>query len=289
MSDEALPDPTGDVPLDVAAFYDQYGEREWERLDRDFHHRLEWEATVEYLEQQLPESGHVLDAGGGAGRYTVWLAERGHDVTLFDLSERQVELAREKVREHGVADRVTLARADVRALPALGDSFDATLCLGGPLSHVLDGDDRERAVGELRRVTAPGAPVFVSVMGLMASVTRMMRHAGTLPAEDDEFELLPHIVRTGDYDDDLLERFDREPTVQQMHLFRADEFEELLAAGGLAVETLAALEGPFSQRRQDLDALSERDRSVVRETLDLVREDRHVVDHSAHMLAVCRA
>jgi hypothetical protein len=28
---------------------------------------------------------------------------------------------------------------------------------------------------------------------------------------------------------------------------------------------------------------------VIREALDLLREDRHVVDHSAHMLAVCRA
>ena len=287
MTDDA-PDHTGDVPLDVAAFYDQYAEREWERLDRDFHHRLEWEATVEYLDRHLPASGHVLDVGGGAGRYAIWLAERGLDVTMLDLSAGQVAFACEKVRDHGVADRVTLGRGDVRSLPAPDEAFDATCCLGGPLSHVLDADDRERAVRELRRVTADGGPVFVSVMGLLASVTRMMRYAGRVPEAEDDTELLADLARTGDYDEELLERYDRDPTVQQMHLFRVDEFESLLAAGGLQVETLAALEGPFSQRRDHLDELSDEHREVVRETLDVLREDRHVVDHSAHMLAVCR-
>lgn len=287
MTDESP--PTDAPPLDVAAFYDAYGEREWERLDRDFHHRLEWEATVEYLDRHLSDEGPVLDVGGGAGRYAVWLAERGHDVTLVDLSERQVELAREKAAEHGLANRVTAQQGDVRALPVDDDAVAATLCLGGALSHVLDAEERETGVRELRRVTCSGGPVFVSVMGLLASVTRMLRHAGRLPAENDETELLPDLVRSGDYDAELLARHDREPTVQQMHLFRADEFEDLLMAGGLDVETLAALEGPFSQRRQHLDALSESDRAVVRETLALLREDRAVVDHSAHVLAVCRA
>jgi len=277
------------VPLDIAAFYDQYGEREWERLDRDFHHRLEWESTVEYLDRHLSASGRVLDVGGGAGRYAVWLAERGHDVTMLDLSAGQVAVARDKAHEHGVADRVTLGRGDVRSLPAPDDAFDAALCLGGPLSHVLDPADRERAVRELHRVTAPGGPVFVSVMGLLASVTRMMRHAGRVPEESDDTELLADLARTGDYDEALLERHGRDPTVQQMHLFRVDEFESLLEAGGLQVETLAALEGPFSQRRDHLDELTDGHRETIRETLDVLREDRHVVDHSAHMLAVCRA
>jgi SAM-dependent methyltransferase len=285
MSDDA----DTSVPFEVAAFYDAYGEREWERLARDFHHRLEWAATTAYLDEHLPAEGHVLDVGGGAGRYAVWLAERGLDVTLLELSAGQARLAREKVREHGVADRVTVARGDVRALPVPAGAADAVCCLGGPLSHVLDADGRAAAAGELRRVAADGAPVLVSVMGLLASLTRIMRHSGLVPPEHDETELLPALARTGDYDADLLDRFDREPVAQPMHLFRVDEFEALLADAGLAVETLAALEGPFSQRREDLDALTDDHREAIRETLAELREDRHVVDHSAHMLAVCRA
>ncbi|RNJ26529.1 class I SAM-dependent methyltransferase [Halosegnis longus] len=270
---------------DIAAFYDEYGEREWERLDRDFHHRLEFEVTTEYLTEQLPDSGRVLDVGGGGGRYAVWLAARGYDVTLVDVSERQVRIAREKAREHGVADSVTTQQGDVRAL-GLDGQFDATLCLGGALSHVLDETERETAVEELRRVTRSGAPVFVSVMGLLASVTRMLRHAGK--TEPDETELLPDLVATGDYDRELVERYGQELSVQPMHLFRVDEFETLLERE-FTVETLAALEGPFSQRRDEQDALTASHKSAIRETLASLREARSVVDHSAHMLAVCRA
>lgn len=269
---------------DIADFYDAYGEREWERLDRDFHHRLEFEVTTEYLTEHLPDSGHVLDVGGGGGRYAVWLAERGYDVTLVDVSERQVEIAGEKAREHGVEDRVTTQQGDVRAL-GLDKQFDATLCLGGALSHVLDSEEREAAVSELRRVTRSGGPVFVSVMGLLASVTRMLRHAGK--TEPDETELLPDLVKTGDYDRELVERYGQELTVQPMHLFRVAEFETLLARE-FEVETLAALEGPFSQRRDAQELLTETHETAIHETLASIREDRSVVDHSAHMLAVCR-
>jgi 2-polyprenyl-3-methyl-5-hydroxy-6-metoxy-1,4-benzoquinol methylase len=106
-----------DVPMDPPGFYDEYGEREWERLDRDFHHRLEFEETVHFLQRDLPASGRVLDVGGGAGRYAVWLAERGYDVRLVDPSERQVQLAREKAGTSGVADRVRAGVGDVRNLP----------------------------------------------------------------------------------------------------------------------------------------------------------------------------
>jgi ubiquinone/menaquinone biosynthesis C-methylase UbiE len=281
--------PDDSPPLDVAAFYDQHVESEWERLDRDFHHRLEWEHTVEYLENHLPETGHVLDVGGGAGRYAIWLAERGHEVTLVDLSKGQVRFAREKVAEHGVSDRVSVLSGDVRDLPVADDAGAATCCLGGPLSHVLDVAKRRRAVRELRRVTDPGGPVFVSVMGRLAAVTRMLRHLGRHPVADEEAVLVPHIARTGDYDEALLDRYDLDPTAQQMHLFRAGEFENLLETEGLSVTTLAALEGLFSQRRAEQESLTDEHRAIVREVGRALREDRSVVDHSEHMLAVCRA
>lgn len=151
--------------IDPRTYYDDLGEGEWERLEQSVKTTFEFENTTDYLDERLPESGHVLDVGGAAGRYSIWLAERGYRVTLADLSEEQLAIAREKVREHGVEDRVTIERADLRELPYADDACDATCCLGGPLSHVVDETERERAVRELRRVSAPGAPVFVSVIG----------------------------------------------------------------------------------------------------------------------------
>lgn len=275
---------------DPADYYDDYGEREWERLDRDLYHRLEFEETVHHLREYLPGSGRVLDVGGGAGRYSVWLAERGYEVVLADPSDRQVELARAKARDYGVSDAVTAEAGDVRDLDYGDDAFGATLCLGGPLSHVLDEDGRETAAAELRRVTRPGGPVFVSVMGLLAALSTVARYAGRVPeGERDETELLPRLARTGDYDRDLLGEFDREPSGSPMHLFRAAELDALLAGTGLTVETITGLEGVLSQRREEFDALDDAHREALRATAAEFRGDRGVADLSGHMLAVARA
>lgn len=276
-----LPDP--------AAYYDEYGEREWDRLERDFYHRLEWEETTYYLERVLPESGRILDVGGGAGRYSIWLARRGYTATLVDPSERQVELAASKAAEHEVDGSLTVERGDVRSLPYEADAFDATLCLGGPLSHVLAEDERRAGVCELRRVTEPGGPVFVSVMGRLAALQSIARFSGKLPPDADETELLPPLARTGDYDADLLAAFDREPTGPPMHLFRVAELEAMLADAGLSVETVTGLENIASQRRDDFDALTAAGREAIRETVRTLRGDRAAADLSGHILAVARA
>lgn len=285
-----MTDPTWSWDLlDPETFYDEFGEREWERLDRDFYHRLEFDGTVQYLETHLPPDGRVLDVGGGAGRYAVWLAERGYDVTLLDLSETQVELAREKAADHDVADHVTARRGDVRSLDVGTDAFDATLCLGGPLSHVLDADERAAAAAELARVSRPNAPVFVSVMGRLAALQNIIQHAGEVPDEVDETELVPELARNGTYDRALLEAHGREPAGFDLHLFRVAELEALLENAGLAVETVAGLESVASLRREGLDDLSGEKRAAVEEAVDLLREDRAVADLSSHVLAVCYA
>ncbi len=72
---------------------------------------------------------HVLDVGCGWGSFAIHAA-RNHDVTVLGvtLSEPQAELARRKVAEAGVADRVQIEVADYRQLPR--GSFDAIASIG---------------------------------------------------------------------------------------------------------------------------------------------------------------
>ncbi|WP_135365903.1 class I SAM-dependent methyltransferase [Halosimplex halophilum] len=273
---------------DPETYYDDHGEAEWDRLASSLHGRLEWEGTVEQLERALPESGRVLDVGGGAGRYAVWLAERGHDVTLVDPSEGQRAVARGKVAERGLGDRVTVRPGDVRDLDFDTGAFDATLCLGGPLSHVLDADERATAAAELRRVTAGGGPVFASVMGRLNWLVLYLVDGAEHLRRADE------LAETGDYDRAFVDRIDYDSAFAETHFFRADEFEDLLAGAGLDVERLVGLEGLASvlsagSLRGVAEDLDEAQLAGVRRLVDDCRDDRTVADMSAHMLAVCRA
>ncbi len=146
--------------------YTEIVKEEWRRLVKSPYHRLEFDTSLYFLEKHLPKKGTVLDAGGGPGRYTVELAKRGYEVTLLDLVSANLDFAKKKVKREKISDKVKdFVQGSITDLSEFPDnSFDAVLCLGGPLSHVSPEKEREKAVSELVRVAKKNAPIFISVM-----------------------------------------------------------------------------------------------------------------------------
>ena len=106
----------------------------------------------------LPEvrGKRVLDAGCGPGVYAEWLVGRGATVVAFDVSEKMVRLARERLGE-----KARVLRADFgRPLDFLEDaSFDVVLS-----ALALDyARDWEAVFAEFRRVLRRGGCLVFSV------------------------------------------------------------------------------------------------------------------------------
>ncbi|HWJ51070.1 MAG TPA: cyclopropane-fatty-acyl-phospholipid synthase family protein [Solirubrobacteraceae bacterium] len=78
---------------------------------------------------KLEPGMRVLDVGCGWGSFAIHAARNhGVSVTGVTLSPSQAELARKRVEEAGVADRVEIRLSDYRELP--GGSFDAISSIG---------------------------------------------------------------------------------------------------------------------------------------------------------------
>lgn len=219
----------------VSDYYDKLAQHEWERLTQDAYHNLEFRGTISCLERHLPEQGHLLDIGGGPGRYAIELCRRGFDVTLRDISSKCVALARENIVAEDSATVAHLLNArtgDVRDLSEFSDGiFDAILCLGGTLSHVLDPTERCQAVSEVARVGKPGAPVFISVIGYLAVLqTVLVRFPSDLirPEKSQVFTSGDNIYSGGFCD---------------AHFFMPEELRKLAESAGLKTAELCALEG----------------------------------------------
>jgi len=175
----------------VRKFYDDIAEREWKRLRHDAYHRLEFIVTMHFLEKYLPPLGLVLDAGGGPGRYTIELAKKGYDVVLFDLSPKCLELAKKKIARAHMSDKVRrVTEGSITDLTMFRDEeFDAVLCLG-PLSHLIENRDREKAAREIVRIAKRGAPVFIGVIGLYGvfrEVLQRLQYELTEPSHEEFF------------------------------------------------------------------------------------------------------
>lgn len=142
---------------DVADFYDQNPCYEWERLDR---RRTEFAVTLRAFEEYLPPPpAAVLDIGGGPGRYSISLAERGYDMTLVDLSKKCLDLAREKAHEAGVD--ISCIHGNALTLKFPEEYFDAVFLMG-PLYHLRVPEAREKALYEAVRVLKKGNLLFAS-------------------------------------------------------------------------------------------------------------------------------
>jgi len=175
----------------VKKFYDTIAEREWNRLTHDAYHRLEFIVTMHFLEKYLPPAGLVLDAGGGPGRYSVELAKKGYDVVLFDLSPKCLELAKRKIARAHVSSKVArVVEGSVTDMRVFRDGeFDAVLCLG-PLSHLIENQDREKASREIVRVAKKDAPLFIGAIGLYGvfrEVLQRLQHELTEPSHEELF------------------------------------------------------------------------------------------------------
>ncbi|MFH0814953.1 MAG: class I SAM-dependent methyltransferase [Candidatus Falkowbacteria bacterium] len=157
--------------------YTEGVKREWRRLTKDPFHRLEFETTLRFLKKYLPKNGFILDAGGGPGRYSIELAKLGHDVILLDLVSANLDFAKKQIKKSKVNEKIKeVVEGTITDLSRFADnSFDAILCLGGALSHVHPEQERQKAISELVRVAKKNAPIFVSVMGKLGTITRFHR------------------------------------------------------------------------------------------------------------------
>ena len=75
----------------------------------------------------LPRHGRALDVAGGAGRNAIWLAQRGLEVTLADVSQVGLNIAVQRSAAAGVSLATVLVDVELEPLPT--GPWDVILCV----------------------------------------------------------------------------------------------------------------------------------------------------------------
>ena len=205
----------------AAAFFDDYGEREWARFERSSS-PVSLAIHTHYLREFVRPGERVLDAGAGPGRFTIELARAGARVSVLDLSPEQLRLNAENLAGAGAEDAVE-ARVvgDVLDLSRWEDgAFDAVVCFGGPVSYALE--RAEAALDELLRVTRSGGRLLLSVMSRVGPFAHSLRTIVEL-AREHGVAANDGVVRTGMLPSHLSRGH------LPMRLFRWSELEELFS------------------------------------------------------------
>lgn len=252
---------------------------EWNRLVKDAYHRLEFDTTLFFLKKYLPKKGLILDAGGGPGRYAIKLAKQGYDVVLLDITPANLKFAKRQIKKAKVQNGVKeVVEGSIVDLSRFADNtFDGVICLGGPLSHVLDKKERNKAIRELIRVAKKNAPIFVSVMSRLSVLVDELRFQREI-----EHPFFKRVRDTGSYPGGY--------EFTACHFFLPEELKHVFAKMKVKILEMVGLEGVGSHFQEEINKLAKNKKrwKVWLETHYKTCTHPVVVGISEHILIICK-
>jgi len=165
----------------------------YDALSVNYDRFVNWQSRLEvempFIERELKKvnARRVLDAACGTGKHAIALAQRGYDVAGADLSAGMVARAGVNASLAGVEILFTTAGFSELAktfavdnsqnskLTGTTDGFDALLCLGNSLPHVLTSTDLDLALLNFSACLRPGGLVLIQNRNFDAVMSRRER------------------------------------------------------------------------------------------------------------------
>ena len=212
----------------------------------------------------------VFDGGAGAGRFSVLLAKMGISVTHFDISDSQINMAKEYAKREGVFDKIQFIKGRLGDLSDFSDSsYDMAISFDSPISYTYP--NHEDVIKNLIRIVKDKLLISVSSrlghLPYYLSPASKMQYLLDKNSEDplvkwyiehsrvnyDEYEIdmrpIAEIFETG-----LLENIDKvkgsylegNTPWPVTYLFMPEELKAILESNGAAVMSMAG-PGAFSR------------------------------------------
>ena len=262
----------------VVAYYSNFNEQS--RLS-DYWGQIEYLRTQNIISRFLKKSPSViLDVGGAAGRYSCWLAQKGHQVHLIDPVPLHIQQAQAASDAQPEAPLASCKIGDARHLEFDDGTVDVILLLG-PLYHLIEAQDRARSLSEAYRVLKSGGHLFAAGIS---------RYASTIDGLDSGYFLDPVFQQI--MQDDLKTGYHRNPTNHPAYF--TDTFfhhpEELMAevtGSGFEIAGLFAVEG-ISYLTKDLEKnwYVESYREFLLKIIAEIEQEPSLMGASPHIMCV---
>ena len=249
------------------SFYNADCEEETRLVSR--HGQIEFLTTTTYIDKYLKEGNKILEVGAGTGRYSLYYANKGYDVTSIELVNRNLEVLKSGIKPNM---NINAEQGDALDLSRFDDNtFDITLVLG-PLYHLYTLEDINKAIDEAIRVTKKDGKVmfaFLTSDSIMISWVLKKHHFDRKgQAFDNNYKMINQLEEV-------------------FSAFYIDEFDEIMSNKNVEKLNIVATDGMSRHFKEIIDELEdyEYDEWVKYHLSTCERKD--LQGYSNHMLYIC--
>ncbi|GGG64129.1 class I SAM-dependent methyltransferase [Epilithonimonas arachidiradicis] len=262
------------ISRDIEVFYNKASEET--RLDKGMG-IFEFERIKSLIEkyiQNIPLK--IIDIGGGTGKYSEWLAQKGHEVHLVEPITKHIKIAQNRNKK--LKKKFHIVQGEARDLPFQNDYADLVI-LHGPLYHLQRKEDRSLAISEARRILKNGGIILGFAINYTASTLAGLLNG--LIHKKTFFEMCREELTTGvhhqpaDFPWILAEAYYHNP--KQLE----DEFlhPDLQYLNLYAVEGIAWLDKDYFN-----SMLDEKKSKTLAELIKITENDKYLLSFSPHMM-----
>lgn len=153
----------------------------YETLSSDYDRFIDWPSRLKlelpFISAMLKDRGarSVLDAAAGTGMHTIALVRQGYQATGADISHGMVKQARLNAKTAGAPIRFEIAGFGELEHTFGSAGFDALLCLGNSLPHVLSNIDLDKTLADFAACLKPGGMLLIQNRNFDAVVANHIR------------------------------------------------------------------------------------------------------------------
>lgn len=123
--------------------------------------KIEFLTSTTILDGLIEKRSKILDVGAGPGAYSLYYAERGHEVTAVDLTPKHIDIIKQKAESQGISNLQAFV-ADASNLSQIpSEAYDVVLCFG-PMYHITNAKAREACINECLRVLKKGGILAIA-------------------------------------------------------------------------------------------------------------------------------
>ncbi|WP_405205369.1 class I SAM-dependent methyltransferase [Aquimarina sp. LLG6339-5] len=266
------------VNRNIEVFYNKASEET--RLDKGMG-IFEFERVKSLIKKYISSSSSkIIDIGGGTGKYSEWLAKKGHQVHLVEPIPKHINLAQNRANK--LKNPFSVQLGESRKLE-FKNNFADIIILHGPLYHLQKKEDRDVTIYEAKRVLKNNGIILAFAINYTASTLAGLLNG--LIHKNSFFEMCKEELTTGIHNppDDLpwllAEAYYHTP-IQLKEEFIS---QELTHINTYAVEGMAWLDKEYFA-----NMLNNKKRETLLELIKITENDSYLLPFSPHMMIAVR-